>query len=449
MRRLRISLATKALALQLAGVLAIAAAVAVPRYFSLRASLYAGIETSAEDLVQVLEDLVSEHPELLRPGALDAVIDRFAYKLPAVARVSVVGPDGRVLADSRLAVGDTADDAALAPLLRQVGQTRLYFEADGQRFLRWRRSLRGRYDPARRTDIVAATAVDMRLALTDATVSRELGSEMTFVGVLLFPIGALLYVVTRHSFVRPLERLAEAGAQFARGDVPPPLVFSGRDELAVVARTFNEMVEARTSFLKERERQLAAAQAIAHVGSWEWDIPANHVTWSHELYRIYGLPLGSPAGYAQFVAHVHPDDRARVERLVAEGLADHQPREYECRMERPDGEIRHILGRQIVVVDAAGTAVRMAGTSLDITERKIAEENQQTLLRELQTALSEVKTLQGWIRICANCKRVLNDAGVWEQFESYVHTHAGVDFSHGICPECAKAWSAAAPGRSR
>src|SRR5947208_1583390 len=77
MKRPRISLATKALAFQLAGVLAIAGAVALPRYFSLRAGLHAGIESSAESLVQVLEDLVSEHPELLRPGALDAVIDRF------------------------------------------------------------------------------------------------------------------------------------------------------------------------------------------------------------------------------------------------------------------------------------------------------------------------------------------------------------------------------------
>ena len=98
----------------------------------------------------------------------------------------------------------------------------------------------------------------------------------------------------------------------------------------------------------------------------------------------------------------------------------------------------------IVVTDATGKPVRMAGTSVDITDRKIAEENQQTLLRELRTALAEVKTLQGWIRICANCKRVLNDAGVWEQFESYVHAHGGVDFSHGICPECAGKWAAEA-----
>ena len=443
MRRLRVSLATKALALQLAGVLAIAAAVAVPRYFSLRASLYAGIETSAEDLVQVLEDLVSEHPELLRPGALDAVIDRFAYKLPAVARVSVVGPDGRILADSRLPVGDTADDAALAPLLRQVGQTRLYFEADGQRFLRWRRSLRGRYAPARRTDIVAATAVDMRLALTDATVSRELASEMTFVVVLLFPIGALLYVVTRHSFVRPLERLAEAGARFARGEVPPPLVFSGRDELAVVARTFNEMVEARTSALKERERQLAEAQGIAHVGSWELDLTTNRVTWSDELYRICGVPVGSPAGYTEFLALVHPEDRPRAERVTGQVLAEGRPAAFEWRLVRPDGELRHIFSRNVPVRNGGGTVVRVAGTCIDITDRKAAEENQQTLLRELQGALADVKTLQGWLRICANCKRVLNEAGRWEQFESYVRAHGKIDFSHGICPDCGAKWAGA------
>ena len=238
---------------------------------------------------------------------------------------------------------------------------------------------------------------------------------------------------------------AAAGAQFARGKVPPPLVFSGRDELEVVARSFNEMVEARTSELKERERQLAEAQAIAHVGSWEWDIPTGAVTWSDELCRIFGIPVGSPASYEGFVARVHPEDRDRVQRIIGQGVAERRTEQYEWRLVRSDGSTRHMHTVSIVVTDATGKPVRMAGTSVDITDRKIAEENQQTLLRELRTALAEVKTLQGWIRICANCKRVLNDDGVWEQFESYVHTHAGVDFSHGICPECAQAWSAATP----
>jgi len=83
--------------------------------------------------------------------------------------------------------------------------------------------------------------------------------------VLLFPIGALLYAVTRRTFVGPLERLAAAGAQFARGEVPAPLAFSGRDELAGVARTFNEMVEARTRALTETQELLTASVAEVKV----------------------------------------------------------------------------------------------------------------------------------------------------------------------------------------
>jgi len=98
----------------------------------------------------------------------------------------------------------------------------------------------------------------------------------------------------------------------------------------------------------------------------------------------------------------------------------------------------------IVVTDSSGKPVRMAGTSVDITDRKMADENQQTLLRELQTALAEVKTLQGLIKICANCKRVLTDQGGWEQFESYVRGHIDVEFSHGMCPDCARKWAAEA-----
>jgi len=214
---------------------------------------------------------------------------------------------------------------------------------------------------------------------------------------------------------------------------------------SLVARHGEALLRASAEHVRERERQLAEAKAIAHVGSLEWDVATGAVTWSNEQCRLFGIPVGSPASYEGFVTRVHPEDRERVQGIIAEGLAERRTKEYEWRLVRSDGSTRHMHTVSIVVTDATGKPVRMAGTSVDITDRKIAEENQQTLLRELRTALAEVKTLQGWIRICANCKRVLNDAGVWEQFESYVHAHGGVDFSHGICPECAKAWSSAAP----
>jgi hypothetical protein len=133
--------------------------------------------------------------------------------------------------------------------------------------------------------------------------------------------------------------------------------------------------------------------------------------------------------------------RERVERIIAQGLDERRTVEYEWRVVRPSGEVRHIHGSNVVIVDAAGTPLGLAGTSLDITERKVAEQSQQTLLHELQVALAEVRPLQGMIRICASCKRVLNDEGSWEQFESYVRGHSEVEFSHGICPDCARQWS--------
>jgi PAS domain S-box-containing protein len=175
--------------------------------------------------------------------------------------------------------------------------------------------------------------------------------------------------------------------------------------------------------LRVRERQLAAAQAIAHVGSWEWDMVSNLVTWSDELRRIYGVSPAAPAGYDEFLAVVHPEDLSRLQALIAEAIHTRQAMDYEWRAVRPDGEIRHILGRNIVITDPTGQAIRMAGTSFDITERKLAED--------------EVKVLQGILPICASCKRIKNDTGKWEAVESYVREHSAAEFSHGLCPDCA------------
>ena len=76
--------------------------------------------------------------------------------------------------------------------------------------------------------------------------------------------------------------------------------------------------------------------------------------------------------------------------------------------------------------------------TIEIDERKRAETEKEKLIAELQAALSKVKTLSGLFPICASCKKIRDDSGYWNQIESYIRDHSEAEFSHSICPECAK-----------
>jgi PAS domain S-box-containing protein len=139
---------------------------------------------------------------------------------------------------------------------------------------------------------------------------------------------------------------------------------------------------------------LAEAQAVAHVGSWEWDIATDRVTWSDELYHIYGVPLGTAVDYERYVGRIHPDDRARVRNTVRAAVERGEPFAHEHRIVLDDGESRWVLGRGRPVLDARGNAIRMVGTSQDITERKRLDELRDNILatvsHELRTPLTAI-----------------------------------------------------------
>jgi FixJ family two-component response regulator len=69
-------------------------------------------------------------------------------------------------------------------------------------------------------------------------------------------------------------------------------------------------------------------------------------------------------------------------------------------------------------------------------ERKRAEQERERLISDLQEALANIKTLRGLLPICASCKKIRDDSGYWSQLEIYLRSHAEVDFSHGLCPDC-------------
>jgi len=74
----------------------------------------------------------------------------------------------------------------------------------------------------------------------------------------------------------------------------------------------------------------------------------------------------------------------------------------------------------------------------EVAERKKYEKERETLILELQKALSEIKQLSGLLPICSSCKKIRTDEGYWQQIEVYIRDHSAAEFSHGICPECAK-----------
>ncbi len=74
----------------------------------------------------------------------------------------------------------------------------------------------------------------------------------------------------------------------------------------------------------------------------------------------------------------------------------------------------------------------------DITERKTLEQEREQLIARLEKALQEIKTLKGILPVCAACKKIRDDKGQWKQLEVYIRNHFDAEFSHGICPDCAR-----------
>jgi PAS domain S-box-containing protein len=109
---------------------------------------------------------------------------------------------------------------------------------------------------------------------------------------------------------------------------------------------------------------------------------------------------------------------------------------YENPVLTRDGEQLIIAFHNTVLYDSSHSIVGILFSGEDITERKLAEQEKQKLIADLQKALSEVKKLSGFLPICASCKKIRDDTGYWNEVERYIGEHSEAKFSHGICPDC-------------
>lgn len=126
--------------------------------------------------------------------------------------------------------------------------------------------------------------------------------------------------------------------------------------------------------LQKSDAHLRAAQRIGKLGSWEFDLVTGKITWSDEVFRIFGLdPAAGPPTYDELLQLYPPEDREYHERIVRTGIETGEPYDLSCRANRPDGSLVYIQARGEPVFDETGELVQLIGTILDITEQKEAE----------------------------------------------------------------------------
>ncbi len=156
---------------------------------------------------------------------------------------------------------------------------------------------------------------------------------------------------------------------------------SALDSLRAARDELERRVEERTADLSRINRILNESQQQAHIGSWEWDVLRNRVTWTDELFRLYGRrPEANGLTFESYLEFVHPEDRALVRAKVEHSRASGVPLTFECRIVRPDGTMRIVHAEGKSVRDAAGAVTRLFGNTQDVTGRRDVEQKYQRLL---------------------------------------------------------------------
>ncbi|MCX5864354.1 MAG: PAS domain-containing protein [Deltaproteobacteria bacterium] len=146
--------------------------------------------------------------------------------------------------------------------------------------------------------------------------------------------------------------------------------------------------------------------------------------------EIWGSNCGKNC-YAVYHGRQNRCEQCHSAEVFADGLVHKNEK-----LHHHNGNERHWEITSAPLKDATGTITAVVNIIHDVTIRKLTEKGKEHLLRELQSSLAKTKRLNGLLPICSYCKKIKDDNGAWQQIESYLRSHAEVEFSHGICPDC-------------
>ena len=198
-----------------------------------------------------------------------------------------------------------------------------------------------------------------------------------------------------------------------------------------------EYVEARNE-LEQSEQRYRSLAEVSPSGIWQTDKRGDNTFVSYRWMEITGISKKKAAGRG-WVQRIHPDDKEKIRSgWYAHASSRSQPYRSEFRFIRPDGSTVWVLCAARPQRDEKGEEIGWIGNITDITKLKESEAEKESLIRSLETALGQVRTLNRLLPICSSCKKIREDNGYWNQIETYISKNTEAEFSHSICPDCAK-----------
>jgi PAS domain S-box-containing protein len=252
-------------------------------------------------------------------------------------------------------------------------------------------------------DVICLIDSGLRITNVSPSVERILGyGPQEFVGQ---PVSFLEKVLAPESFELALTNIdlalrgrrfpatvyrffsREGVEKFGEISASPVMREGGVIGIVCVAR---DITDRRTvdRMLRQRQEMLTRTENIAHIGSWEWNLATDAVTWSDELYRIFQRdPAAWVPSFAGYAGLMHPDDAVRLRDAVESAIAGGMPYQLELRALRPDGTIRRCLERGYPERGADGKVARLFGSLQDVTDFKLARER----IEHLNTVLRAIR----------------------------------------------------------
>ena len=219
---------------------------------------------------------------------------------------------------------------------------------------------------------------------------RRIFLAVPITGFVTLLIAAGLGVAITRSITEPLGRLVEGSKALARGEFQHQVSVIGQDELAQLGQVFNATAGRLQNLyenLRKSEANLAEAQRLSHIGSWDWDVTSKRIFWSAEMFNIFGFdPKTTTPTPENYLQSIHPDDRGPIDAAASE-LYKGNDAEYNYRIVLPDNSIRYVRTIAHAITNDSGQVIEFVGTVIDVTEQRNAR-------KALEKAFEEIKTLK-------------------------------------------------------